>query len=78
MQKTIRMKESVCGILLCIALVHVSICNAGPINATYDQRQNGKVNVHISIKDVAIILQGESALGGNDEVRIEDFFKDCI
>lgn len=45
----------------------IQITSANPINATYDQRQNGKVNVHISIKDVAIILQSESALGGGDE-----------
>lgn len=54
---------SICLLLICA----VRLTNCGPINATYDQRQNGKVNVHISIKDVAIILQSESGLGGGVE-----------
>lgn len=54
-------------ILLCT--IQIALTLGGPINATYDQRQNGKVNVHISIKDVAIILQSESALGGIGDVR---------
>lgn len=63
------MKRIICvfnliGILLQVA----QLINGGAINATYDQRQNGKVNVHISIKDVAIILQS----GGleNEEVKV--------
>lgn len=59
------MKWIMCGLFLYLALVAVT--SAYPINATYDQRQNGKVNVHISIKDVAIILQNESGLGGDDD-----------
>lgn len=67
------MKELVFGMLMCLALVHhvPTLCSANPINATYDQRQNGKVNVHISIKDVAIILQGASDLVGGGEVMGE-------
>lgn len=48
-----------------IVLLFIQYSRADPINATYDQRQNGKVNVHISIKDVAIILQGDSGMNGN-------------
>lgn len=55
-------------VILCTVLS--AVAQAGPINATYDQRQNGKVNVHISIKDVAIILQSESALGGIGDVSL--------
>lgn len=56
------------GILFVFSLSIFQFIRGSPINATYDQRQNGKVNVHISIKDVAIILQSESVLSGNEEV----------
>lgn len=53
------------ALVLCFLVLLGRSADSGPINATYDQRQNGKVNVHISIKDVAIILQSDSALNGN-------------
>lgn len=52
-------------VFIFIALIFIRCSRADPINATYDQRQNGKVNVHISIKDVAIILQSDSGTNGN-------------
>lgn len=66
------MKSTFLSYFLILAILIGSI-TGNPINATYDQRQNGKVNVHISIKDVAIILQSDSALGGDDDINYEDY-----
>lgn len=60
------MKMDKVAVLLFLVRFLVSAVAAGPLNATYDQRQNGRFNLQINIKDVAIIVQSESVLNAGD------------
>jgi hypothetical protein len=56
------------GAVACVALLSaVLVCHAKEVEdqVTYDQRQNGDLNVHVHVQDVGILaLLDETLLGG--------------
>ncbi|XP_077300572.1 uncharacterized protein LOC143921237 [Arctopsyche grandis] len=56
-------------ILLCLSVLY-TVCESSPLpgnGSTYDQRQTGDYNIHISLKDIRIIALLSGGLGGSED-----------
>lgn len=53
-----------CIKLFLVVSLFVVVLSAPASNTTYDQRQQGKYNIHLNIKDVAIITFDSDTISG--------------
>lgn len=50
------------GLLLLISVLFAGVCAGSTV---YDQRQTGKTNVRVEVKDAVIIAMADGELGGD-------------